>query len=213
MALLGAAVAFVGTKLMLADKPATLAQATPPTWLEILAIAVLMAPVLFAAAFALNIDDGGAFVSFVAFVGAVVAVLSRVGVMGFLSGISQRHRKVLILSAFVVAFVFPFTQGGSDANMSIATQVIIFAATAMGLNIVVGLAGLLDLGYIAFLGAGAFAAAILSRSAFSTVDVHPPFIVVVLISGARRRDPGPDHRIADPAGVRGLPGHRHLGLR
>ena len=67
--------------------------------------------------------------------------------------------------------------------MSIATQVIIFAATAMGLNIVVGLAGLLDLGYIAFLGAGAFTAAILSNSAFSTIGWHPPFIVVVAISG------------------------------
>ena len=91
---------------------------------------------------------------------------------------------MLVLAAFVVAFFFPFTQGGSDANMSIATQVIIFAATAMGLNIVVGLAGLLDLGYIAFLGAGAFVAAILSRSAFSTVDFHPPFIVTVLIAAA-----------------------------
>jgi branched-chain amino acid transport system permease protein len=67
--------------------------------------------------------------------------------------------------------------------MSIATQVIIFAGTAMGLNIVVGLAGLLDLGYIAFLGAGAFTAAILSESAFSTVGWHPPFIVVMAISG------------------------------
>ena len=112
-----------------------------------------------------------------------------------------------------MAFAFPFTQGGSDANMSIATQVIIFAATAMGLNIVVGLAGLLDLGYIAFLGAGAFAAAILSKSAFSTVGLHPPFIVVVLISGAGRRHPGSDHRFADAAGVGRLPGHRHPGLR
>jgi branched-chain amino acid transport system permease protein len=184
VALLGAAAAFVGTKLMVADKPATLFQASLRPWLEILAIAVLMAAALFAAAFALNIDDGGSFVTFVAFLGAVVAVLFRVGVMGFLSGVSQRHKRVLILAAFVVAFFFPFTQGGSDANMSIATQVIIFAATAMGLNIVVGLAGLLDLGYIAFLGAGAFVAAILSRSAFATADVHPPFIVVVLIAGA-----------------------------
>ncbi len=46
--------------------------------------------------------------------------------------------------------------------MSIATQVLIFAATAMGLNIVVGLAGLLDLGYIAFLGSGAYVAAMMS---------------------------------------------------
>ena len=151
---------------------------------EILIVAIVMGAALFATAFALNIDDGGAFVSFVAFLGAFIAVLFRVGVMGFLSGVSQRHRKVLILAAFVVAFLFPFTQGGSDANMSIATQVIIFAAAAMGLNITVGLAGLLDLGYIAFLGAGAFTAAVLSRSAFATADIHPPFIVVVLIAGA-----------------------------
>jgi branched-chain amino acid transport system permease protein len=183
LALLGAVLAFVGTKLMRVDKPATLSQATLRPWLEILAIAVLMAAALFATAFALNIDDGGTFVTFIAFIGAVVAVLFRVGVMGFLSGVSQRNRQVLILAAFVVAFLFPFTQQGSDANMSIATQVIIFAATAMGLNIVVGLAGLLDLGYIAFLGAGAFTAAVLSRSAFATADIHPPFIVVVLIAG------------------------------
>jgi branched-chain amino acid transport system permease protein len=185
LALLGAAAAFVGTKLMQADRPATLAGATLKPWLEILAIAGLMAAALFAAAFALNMDEGGSFVTFIAFVGAGVAVLFRVGVMSYLSGVSQRHRKVLILAAFVVAFFFPFTQGGSDANMSIATQVIIFAATAMGLNIVVGLAGLLDLGYIAFLGAGAFTAAVLSESAFATfTDFKPPFLVVVLISGA-----------------------------
>ncbi|MBA3529473.1 MAG: branched-chain amino acid ABC transporter permease [Propionibacteriaceae bacterium] len=184
VALLGALLAFVGTKLMLAERPPTLAAVTAKPWVEIAAIALLMALALFGTAFALNNDDAGSFVSFLAFAGTIIAVLFRTGAMGWLSAVSQRHKRVLILSAFVVAFAFPFTQGGSDANMSIATQVIIFAATAMGLNIVVGLAGLLDLGYIAFLGAGAFVAAILSRSAFATADVHPPFIVVVLISGA-----------------------------
>ena len=184
VALLGALTAFVGTRLMLADQPPTLMAAAAKPWLEILAVAVAMGLVLFATAFALNNDDAGAFVTFIAFIGAVFAVLSRVGVLGWLSAVSQRHKRVLILAAFVVAFAFPFTQGGSDANMSIATQVIIFAAAAMGLNIVVGLAGLLDLGYIAFLGAGAFTAAVLSRSAFATADIHPPFIVVVLIAGA-----------------------------
>ena len=120
---------------------------------------------------------------------------------------------MLIISAFFVAFAFPLTQGGSDANMSIATQVIIFAATAMGLNIVVGLAGLLDLGYIAFLGAGAFVAAILSRSAFATADIHPPFIVMVLISRTVAATLGSDHRLPDLAGLRRLPGDRHAGLR
>jgi branched-chain amino acid transport system permease protein len=184
LALLGAVLAFAGTRLMIPDQPPTLSHAQMRPALEILLIAVVMGAALFATAFALNIDDGGTFVCFIAFLGAFIAVLFRVGVMGFLSGASQRHRKVLILAAFVVAFLFPFTQGGSDANMSIATQVIIFAAAAMGLNITVGLAGLLDLGYIAFLGAGAFTAAVLSRSAFATADIHPPFIVVVLIAGA-----------------------------
>src|SRR5690606_21219567 len=42
---------------------------------------------------------------------------------------------------------------------------------------------LLDLGYIAFLGSGAYVSAMLSQSAFATIDFKPPFIVVVLISG------------------------------
>jgi len=183
IAFLGAILAFVGTKLMIMDRPPTLAQAVAKPALEILAVSVTMAVAMFAAAFALNNDDAGAFVTFLAFLGTAVIVLIRVGVMGWLSAVTQRHKRVLIISAFFVAFAFPLTQGGSDANMSIATQVIIFAATAMGLNIVVGLAGLLDLGYIAFLGAGAFVAAVLSRSAFATADIHPPFIVVVLIAG------------------------------
>jgi len=65
--------------------------------------------------------------------------------------------------------------------MSIATSVLVFAATAMGLNIVVGLAGLLDLGYIAFLGSGAYVAATMSGSAFATIGWKPPFLVVVLL--------------------------------
>ncbi|HEY5847125.1 MAG TPA: branched-chain amino acid ABC transporter permease [Microlunatus sp.] len=183
IALVGALLAFAGTLLMVPDRPATLDRGQLPAPVEILFVAVSMLAAFISAAYALGIEDGGAFVIFLAFIGAGIAILFRVGAMGFLSAVSQRHRPVLIFSAFFVAFLFPFTQGGSDANMSIATQVIIFAATAMGLNIVVGLAGLLDLGYIAFLGAGAFTAAILSNSAFSTIGWHPPFIVVVAISG------------------------------
>jgi branched-chain amino acid transport system permease protein len=183
IALVGTLLAFIGTRLMVADKTPTLERVTLPPWLEILAVAVVMAGVLFASAYALNLSDGGAFVVFLVFLGTVIAVMIRTGAMGWLSAVSRRHRQVLILAAFLVAFLFPFTQHGSDANMSIATQILIFAATAMGLNIVVGLAGLLDLGYIAFLGAGAFTAAVLSKSAFSTVNFHPPFLVVALISG------------------------------
>ena len=112
-----------------------------------------------------------------------------------------------------MAFLFPFTQNGSDANMSIATQILIFAATALGLNIVVGLAGLLDLGYIAFLGTGAYVGAMLSNSAFSTVGWHPPFVVVMLVGRGHRGHLRPDHRHPDAARLRRLPRHRDARLR
>jgi branched-chain amino acid transport system permease protein len=152
-----------------------------PGWVEILVIVVMLAIALFGAAFALGQDDGSVFILFFVALGAVITAFARSGVFTWVGIIAQRHRRSLMLGAFVVAFLFPFTQGGSDANMSIATQVIIFATTALGLNIVVGLAGLLDLGYIAFLGAGAYTAAVLSDSAFATVGWKPPFLLVVLL--------------------------------
>ncbi|MFF1816630.1 branched-chain amino acid ABC transporter permease [Kribbella sp. NPDC058245] len=158
-----------------------MSEARLPAWADIVAIAVLMAALLFVAAYALGLEDAWSFVLCLVFIATVVVALFRTGVMSWLSHAGQRHRKVLTLASFAVAFLFPFTQNGSDANMSIATSVLVFAATAMGLNIVVGLAGLLDLGYIAFLGSGAYVAATLSQSAFATIGWKPPFLVVVLV--------------------------------
>ncbi len=152
-----------------------------PGWVEIIVIVILLALALFGSAFALGQEDGSVFLLFFVTLGTVIWALASSGFFTWIGIIASRHRRVLMLGAFVVAFLFPFTQGGSDANMSIATQVIIFAVTALGLNIVVGLAGLLDLGYIAFLGAGAYTAAVMSDSAFATVGFKPPFLLVVLI--------------------------------
>lgn len=152
--------------------------------LEILVIVVLMAVVLFTTAYTLDIEDGAVFAAFlITLIGVAGGILGS-GFGGYLGFVGQNNRRPLLLAAFLVAFLFPFTQDGSDANMSIATQILIFAATALGLNIVVGLAGLLDLGYIAFLGTGAYVGASLSASAFATIDVKPPFVVVMLIGMA-----------------------------
>jgi len=152
--------------------------------LEILIIVVLMAVLLFTVAYTLDIQDGVIFASFlVALIGLTGGLLGT-GFGGYLGFLAANNRRPLLLAAFVVAFLFPFTQDGSDANMSIATQILIFAATALGLNIVVGLAGLLDLGYIAFLGTGAYVGAMLSNSAFATVGWKPPFVVVMLVGAA-----------------------------
>ena len=177
---LGAVLLFVATRFVVQEDTRNLSEARLPGWVEILAIVVLMAAILFGTAYALGLTDAWEFVLFLVFVTGVVIAGVRAGVLSWLGHVANRHKHVLTLAAFAVAFFFPFTQNGSDANMSIASQVLIFASAAMGLNIVVGLAGLLDLGYIAFLGAGAYVGATLSTSAFATIGWKPPFFVVVL---------------------------------
>lgn len=147
---------------------------------EIVIIVVLMALLLVAVAHALSLQEW-TFVSFLLMLGGLAGALVGSGFGGYLGFIGANNRRPLLLAAFIVAFLFPFTQDGSDANMSVAAQILIFAATALGLNIVVGLAGLLDLGYIAFLGTGAYVGAMLSASAFATIGWKPPFFVVMII--------------------------------
>ena len=52
------------------------------------------------------------------------------GYLGFVA--AQQPPPAAARRRSLVAFLFPFTQNGSDANMSIATQILIFAATALG---------------------------------------------------------------------------------
>ena len=56
--------------------------------------------------------------------------------------------------------MMPIIGASNVYYLEVATQVGIFAALALGLNIVVGLAGLLDLGYVAFFAVGAYTWAI-----------------------------------------------------
>jgi len=182
ISLLGAVLLFLASRLLLAKKTRDLAEAVLPGWVEILAIVVIMATLLFGTAYALSLADAMVFVLFLVFVTGMAIAGTRAGLMSWLGHVSLRRKRELILAAFAVAFCFPLTQGGSDANMSIASQVLVFAAAAMGLNIVVGLAGLLDLGYIAFLGSGAYVGATLSTSGFATIGWKPPFFVVVIVA-------------------------------
>lgn len=154
-----------------------------PAWMEILIIAVVVGAGLFTAQYALKQSEPAVLILLVLMLIGVTVTLSRSNMAAWLGGVTVRHRRVFTLATFVVALAFPFTQGGSESNLTIAGNVLIFAATALGLNIVVGLAGLLDLGYIAFLGAGAYVGASMSYSAFATINWHPPFLVVMIIGG------------------------------
>ena len=182
VSLVGALLMVAGSFRMPSDPKVDPITVHLPSWVEIVVIVVMLAIALFGAAYALGQEAGTIFSLFLLFLAGSVVALARAGLFSWIGVIAQRNRRVITLGAFAVAFLFPFTQNGSDANMSIATQVLIFATTALGLNIVVGLAGLLDLGYIAFLGAGAYVSAMMSHSAFATIGWKPPFIVVVAIA-------------------------------
>lgn len=60
----------------------------------------------------------------------------------------------------VVALVFPFIVSTYQVNIMVLA--LIFVVLGLGLNITVGLAGLLDLGYIAFFAVGAYTYALLN---------------------------------------------------
>ena len=64
----------------------------------------------------------------------------------------------VVLTLFVVAFPFVF----SLYQTNIMITALIYVVIALGLNIVVGLAGLLDLGYVAFYAVGAYSYALLN---------------------------------------------------
>jgi branched-chain amino acid transport system permease protein len=66
----------------------------------------------------------------------------------------------LTLAVVAVGGIMPVIGSINVYYLEVATQVGIFAALALGLNIVVGLAGLLDLGYVAFFAVGAYSWAI-----------------------------------------------------
>ena len=61
-----------------------------------------------------------------------------------------------------IALVLPVTPFADQKTMDLAVLVLTYVMLGWGLNIVVGLAGLLDLGYVAFYAVGAYAYALLS---------------------------------------------------
>jgi branched-chain amino acid transport system permease protein len=70
---------------------------------------------------------------------------------------ARQHRRIWT----VLAIALPF--GGSRYYVDLGTLVLTYVMLGWGLNIVVGLAGLLDLGYVAFYAVGAYSYALLAE--------------------------------------------------
>ena len=68
--------------------------------------------------------------------------------------VTGRQRQVLMLIGLMIAISWPFFAGRNAVD--IATLAMIYVMLGLGLNIVVGFAGLLDLGFVGFYAVGAY---------------------------------------------------------
>lgn len=78
---------------------------------------------------------------------------------------NKKIRLAVILVAAVVLFFLP--RGFNDHWRAVFVDAMAFSLLALGLNVVVGFAGLLDLGYIAFFAIGNYAFAIPTAGSYS----------------------------------------------
>jgi branched-chain amino acid transport system permease protein len=95
--------------------------------------------------------------------------------------VPQRYRVwVLPVAAITLAVLYPFYQAkmftipvfGVWPDIATGVVMLVFIMMAVGLNIVVGYAGLLDLGYVAFYAMGAYTAAWFSSLQFANKHWH-----------------------------------------
>ncbi|TMV04340.1 branched-chain amino acid ABC transporter permease [Brucella haematophila] len=86
-------------------------------------------------------------------------------------------RTLLVLAIFPLALII-LGQFLPTYPLRVLDTILLYAVLAMGLNIVVGYAGLLDLGYVAFYAIGAYTYALLASD---QLGLHLPFPVILVI--------------------------------
>ncbi|MFF5337654.1 branched-chain amino acid ABC transporter permease [Streptomyces sp. NPDC013181] len=152
-----------------------------PAWAEIIIIAIAFGFALYVFTYGIGIptEDSEQFIGFLVIAGFGFTALTRAGLISRLTALTSKHHNVTLTAALVAALCFPFTQDTAEYAL-IGANILIFATVALGLNVVVGLAGLLDLGYVAFLGVGAYTAALVSGAPLSAIGVTFPFWAAVL---------------------------------
>jgi branched-chain amino acid transport system permease protein len=99
--------------------------------------------------------------------------------LNILANAKAKWAGVALIAIALAALPFALAAAGT-AWVRIANLAILFTFLSLGLNIVVGFAGLLDLGYIAFYAVGAYAYALLASPHFG---LHLPFWVILPIGG------------------------------
>ena len=103
-------------------------------------------------------------------------------------GAPRPVRWAVYLGLFVFLLVLPYFTGAASSFNDNATRALAYVVMALGLNIVVGFAGLLDLGYVAFFAIGAYSIGWFGSSFFAYAN-HGKGIHA-FVSGAVNQLPG-----------------------
>jgi branched-chain amino acid transport system permease protein len=90
---------------------------------------------------------------------------------------SMSRETIINIALALVLLAIPFvaTQMGSPFYVTLATRMAILALAAVGLNLALGLGGLVSFGHAAFFGVGGYAAGILASHAFSMQPINLGF--------------------------------------
>lgn len=83
------------------------------------------------------------------------------------------HRFKLVAGAVLALLIIPVIGVRNIFYLEVIFQISVFAALALGLNIVVGFAGLLDLGYVAFYAVGAYLWAFFGSQQYFVLSFAP----------------------------------------
>ncbi|WP_031521114.1 branched-chain amino acid ABC transporter permease [Streptomyces sp. NRRL F-5123] len=135
-------------------------------WLQRLAIVVVFAAAVKVLTYGLATSYSDIFIGFMIVVCFTFWGLAGAGLTRQFQQITRQNKIFSSSACIVAAIAYPFVQNDEHwANLGV--NILIVGTVALGLNIVVGLTGLLDLGYVAFLGVGAYTAALVSGSQYS----------------------------------------------
>ena len=88
------------------------------------------------------------------------------------SGLPPIVGKVAFIAVAIFAILLPFLFDPISSFLSDCIIALAFVIMALGLNVVVGFAGLLDLGYVAFFAIGAYAVGWFASGFFVDANVH-----------------------------------------
>jgi len=88
----------------------------------------------------------------------------------------------------LAAIIFPFFVDEGGPVLQTAVQALAYTVMALGLNIIVGFAGLLDLGYVAFYAIGAYAMGYFGSLFFSSINNEEG--IHILVTGQAANLPG-----------------------